>query len=215
MFTDPSGAVTACDGGFTATFAAGAGEGVTVGVTAGVVAAVAVGVTVGVAVAVPVAADVSVAVGVRVEVAVLVTVGVSVLVNVGVAVAVSVAVDIGVLVKVDVDVSVLVAVAVGATNVTVPPVAVARIGELAMSVSDALTASDELPSATVAKRTVARTPSPLGPPKPPELEQPKLTLPEPTRGGKHATERPVEPRNEPLVTLTKDRTVESQVSVKA
>ncbi len=198
--------MTTCDGGLTATFASGSGVGVTVGVM----------VAVGVAVGVLVIVGVGVLVKVDVDVTVLVAVGVRVLVKVGVDVAVLVAVAVGVLVKVGVDVAVavLVAVAVGATNVTDPSVVVAGIGELAVSLSDALSASDELPSATVAKRTVAMTPSPLAPPDPPVLEQPKVKLFAMVAGGGQATVRPVEPRNGPFVTLTNDRTVESHVSVR-
>ncbi len=158
-----------------------------------------------------VAVRVGVLVTVGVDVAVLVAVGV--FVNVGVGVAVLVAVEVGVLVIVGVVVAVLVGVAVGATYVTVPSVFVAGMGEVAVSVSDALNASDVLPSALAANRTVARMPSPLGPPKPPVVEQPKVKLLTVTVGGRQETVRPVEPRNGPFVTLVNANTVESQVSV--
>ena len=155
-------------------------------------------------------------VGVAVGVSVLVHVGVGVAVDVGVLVnvGVDVAVGVGVLVNVGVGVAVLVAVAVGDTNVTAPFVVVAGMGELAVSLSDALSASGELPSATVAKRTVARMLSPLGPPKPPVEEQPKVKLLAVIVGGRQVTVRPVEPRNGPFVTLVNDSTVESHVSVR-
>ena len=186
--TEPPGAVTACEGGFTEILASGFGVGVAVGV--------------------------SVLVKVGVDVAVLVAVNVGVLVKVGVGVAVLVAVALGVLVKVGVEVAVPVAVAVGDTNVTALSVVVAGIGELTVSLSDALSASGELPSATVAKRTVARTPSPLGPPKPPVEEQPNVKLFAVVVGGRQAIVRAVEPRNGPFVTLVNDSTVESHVSVR-
>ena len=128
--------------------------------------------------------------------------------------AVVVAVARGVLVKVGVEVAVPGAVAVGDTNVTALSVVVAGIGELTVSLSDALSASGELPSATVAKRTVARTPSPLGPPKPPVEEQPNVKLFAVVVGGRQAIVRAVEPRNGPFVTLVNDSTVESHVSVR-
>ena len=188
----------------TATFACGSGVGVTVGVS--------VLVEVGVDVAVRVGVGVRVVVGV--DVAVLVAVAVSVLVDVGVGVAVLVAVAVGVLVDVGVEVAVPVAVAVGATNVTAPSVVAAGMGELEVSLSEALNASNELPSTTVAKRTLARTPSPLAPPKPPVEEQPKVKLLAVVVGGRQVTVRPVEPRNGPFMMLVNDSTVASQVSVR-
>ena len=156
--------------------------------------------------------EVTVVVAVGVGVAVAAAVGVGVIVKVAVNVAVLVAVGVGVLVKVAVDVAVLVAVAVGATNVTDPSVLVAGIGELEVSLSDALSASGELPSATVAKRTVARMPVPLAPPKPPVEEQPKVKLAVVVVGGRQVTVRPVDPRNGPFVTLVNDSTLGSHVS---
>ena len=206
----------------TATLACGSGVGVTVEVTVvvavgvGVAVAAAVGVGVIVKVAVNVAVRVAVGVGVlvkvAVDVAVLVAVAVGVLVNVGVDVAVLVAVAVGEFVTVGTGVAVLVAVAVGATNVTDPSVLVAGIGELEVSLSDALSASGELPSATVAKRTVARMPVPLAPPKPPVEEQPKVKLAVVVVGGRQVTVRPVDPRNGPFVTLVNDSTLGSHVS---
>ena len=89
---------------------------------------------------------------------------------------------------------------------------VAGMGELAVSLSDTLNASGELPLAMAANHTVARTPLPLAPPKPPVLEQPKVTLYAVIVAGRHVTVRPVEPRNGPFVTLVNDSTLESQVS---
>ena len=194
----------------TATLAGGSGVGVTVEVT--VVVAVGVGVAVAAAVGVGVIVSVAVLVNVGVDVAVLVAVGVGVLVKVAVNVAVLVAAAVGVLVNVGVGVAVLVAVAVGDTNVPAPFVVVAGIGELAVSLSEALSASTELPSATVAKRTLARTPSPLAPPKPPVEEQPKVKLAVVVVGGRQVTVRPVDPRNGPFVTLVNDSTLGSHVS---
>ncbi len=85
---------------------------------------------------------------------------------------------------------------------------------LAVSVSvTAESATDDTPSATVLNWMVARTSVPFGPAATPVVLQPNVTVLAPVVGGGQVTERPVRPRNGPLVALTNVRTVASQVSV--
>ena len=176
--------------------------------------AVAVGVFVGVEVKVAVAVGVLVAVLVAVAVAVGVFVGVEV--KVAVAVGVLVAVLVAVAVAVGVFVLVGVLVAVGEINVSEPPEIVNDSGELAVSVSETPdSVSAVVPSETVENWIVVRMPAPIGPVAAPVVEQPNVTLLAPVVGGGQVTLRPVEPRNAPLVALTKERTLASQVNVKS
>ena len=175
------------------------GVGVYVGVTVGVLVGSGVGVLVGVAVGVSVGVAVAVGVGVTVGDGVLVAVAVAVGVGVGGS---GVAVSVGV------------GVAVGETNVIEPLVVVVGSVLLAVSVSvTADSATDDTPSATVPNWIVVKTPMPFGPAVAPIVLQPNVTVFAPVVGAGQVTVRPVEPRNEPLVALTKVRTVASQVTV--
>ncbi len=73
----------------------------------------------------------------------------------------------------------------------------------------------DVPSATVAKSMLARTPSPVGPLTTPIVVQPNDTVPGPTSGARHVTVRPVEPRNAPLLMATYARMVGSHVRLRA
>ena len=192
--------------------------GVLVGVVVGVNVCVAVGVAVfvGVLVAVGVGVAVSVGVLVAVFVGVCVAVGVGVAVLVGVLVVVAVAVEVAVAVAVGVLVAVAVAVAVGATNVSVPLLDVNESGEPPVSSNDTLvSASEDVPLATVENWIVVRMPFPFCPGGAPVVEQPNVTLFAPVVGAGQLTLRPEEPRKTPLFALTNERMAESQVSVKS
>ncbi len=120
----------------------------------------------------------------------------------------------GVAVAVGVGVFVGIAVAVGEANVIDPSPVVNGRAVLAVFVSvTAESATAETPSLTVPNLTVVSTPVPLGPAATPVVLQPKVTVFAPVAGAGQVTVRPVEPRNGPLVALTKVRTVSSQVSV--
>ena len=110
---------------------------------------------------------------------------------------------------VSVDVAVAVAVAVaagvvpaGGTKIIKPFVVVAVSGKSPVSLSWTLdSVRVEVPAETVENWRRARLPSPFGPACAPAVEQPNVTLVASVAGGRHVTERPVEPRKALLSAL--------------
>ena len=86
------------------------------------------------------------------------------------------------------------------TGIATPPVSSSRTLESVRS---------DVPSATAPKTIVASVPVPAGPGWLPVLSQPKATLVAVTTGPAQMMVRPLEPRNVPLVTLTKVTTAGS------
>ena len=91
-----------------------------------------------------------------------------------------------------------------------PSSVAAGIGAPSVSLSRTLeSVRSDVPSATALNTMVASAPVPPGPVWLPVLSQLKATLGAVTMGPAQVMVRPVEPRNEPLVTLTKVTTAGS------